>query len=73
MAAARGKGDMGNGRGGHEGKGEATKAARVVMAREAKRERAKAAISGNGSYLVIGVIVMAVAAFDGGGGDCNLF
>jgi hypothetical protein len=46
----------------------ATRAAMAVMAREGKRARARATNGGNGGRAAIGVIVMAVAAFDCGGG-----
>jgi hypothetical protein len=50
----------------------ATRVARATMAREGKRARARAANGGNGDHAAIGFVVMAVTAFDGGGGDCNL-
>ncbi len=50
----------------------ATRAVMAAIAREGKRARARAANSGNGGHVAIGVIIMAVVAFDGSGGNCNL-
>jgi hypothetical protein len=42
------------------------------MAREGKRARARAANSDNVGRAATGVVVMAVAAFDGGSSNCSL-
>jgi hypothetical protein len=49
-----------------------TRTARVVMGREDKRARVRAANGGSGGHAAIGVLVMVVAAFDGSGNNCNL-
>ncbi len=69
---SKGWGEMGEGQGGCEGKGEGNKAARAARAKEGKRASTRAAKGDKGSRAAIGVIRMVVAAFDGGGGNCNL-
>ncbi len=57
---------------GVRGRTRATRAGRAAMAREGKRARARAANGGNGGHVAIGIVVMAVAAFDGSGGNGDL-
>jgi hypothetical protein len=44
----------------------------VTRANKSKKARARAANGGNISRAAIGVVVMVVVAFNGGGGDCHL-